>query len=117
MDRNFFDMVFDAGFPGEVGYRFHAEMQGTGIGYRGQLVKLGVFMEAAHGIASFKKLEEHHIYEFLEFLRQKGFKESTLKTYITAVRQAHRWGGHLFSDDFAPPAAAGYEKWKTTEGG
>jgi len=80
--------------------------------YYSQYIKLAVYLEWKHNITSNKDIRTRHVYELLEYLRCRGFKDSTLKGYITAVRQVCRDNQHLFSEDFELPTNAGYDQYK-----
>ena len=81
--------------------------------YYSQYIRLAVYMEWKYSITSNKDIRTHHVYELLEFLRQEGFKEATLKGYISAVRHVYSNNTTLFSDEFELPNNAGYAQYRS----
>lgn len=116
--NDFFEALFDVGFIGVKGHQMLCEFTGSsdtipdGM-YFGQFAKLAVFVDMQYGITSTKQLITNYVYELLDFLQKIGFKDSTLKYYITSVRQVYEWNKQLFSKDFQMPTNAGWELWKT----
>ena len=139
-NRDFFEMVYDIYGTPTIGQKMMIEFNGDdeeclhrGINalireysdddeylhngirsgmYYSQYVRLAVYMEWKHGITSNRHICTHHVYELLEYLRFRGFKDTTLKGYITAVRQVYKENSHLFSEDFELPTNAGYELYR-----
>ena len=62
-------------------------------------------------LSLYKEIKTKHIYELLELFRGEGYKDATLKGYISAFRQAYKWHMHLFSEEFEMPSNAGFEEW------
>ena len=77
-----------------------------------QFSRLAVFVENKHGITSVSLIQNFHVYELLKYMRSKGFKDSTLKYYLTAIRQVYKEQQHLFSEDFNLLTNASYEKYR-----
>lgn len=112
-DKEFFDMVFYAGRIGEVGHKLLSEFTGEpgciyGGAYFSCFTKLAVFVEWKHGITCAKDIEKAHVHELLDFLREQGFKDSTLRGYICAFRQIYEQYREMFSDDYQKPAYTEY---------
>jgi len=76
-----------------------------------QFARLAVYMEWKYGITSTKQIKTENVYELLELFRRKGYKDATLKSYISAFRQVYKWNRHLFLEDFEIPSNTGFEKW------
>ncbi|MNN73510.1 hypothetical protein D3C81_1896340 [compost metagenome] len=81
-------------------------------GSESQFARLAVYMEWKYGITCTKQIKTEHVYELLEFLRKNGFKDTTLKAYVSAFRQVYRWNKHLFLEDFEMPTNTGFAKWQ-----
>ena len=80
--------------------------------YYTQFARLATFMANKYNITSIKMIQTSHVYELLEYLRSKGFKDATLKGYITAVRQVYKDNSHLFTNEFVLPTNAAYEQYR-----
>ncbi len=116
--NEFFEALYSVGFRGAKGHKLLCEFTDEldaipGGMYFGQFSKLAVFVDMMYGISSAKQIINRHVYELLDFLEKVGFKESTLKSYITSVRQVHKWNKELFSEDFVIPSNTDWEIWKS----
>lgn len=112
-DIEFFEMVFDAIKIGAVGHKMLCEFTGKpgtiyGGDYFRRFTKLAVFVEWKHGITCVKDIKTAHVYELLDYLREQGFKDSTLRGYICAFRQIYEQYREMFSDDYQKPTYAAY---------
>ncbi|MEG1986353.1 MAG: hypothetical protein RR033_03560 [Clostridia bacterium] len=117
-EKVFFDKVFNAGLIGSQGHQLLSEFTGElgairGGTYYSAFVKLAVFVDLRYNIARVKQITVNHVYELLEFLKSIGFKSSTIKSYITAVRQVYLENIDLFSNNFIIPSVAGWSKWES----
>lgn len=87
-------------------------------GSESQFARLAVYMEWKYGITCIKQIKTEHVYELLELLellKENGFKDTTIKGYVSAFRQVYRWNKHLFSEDFEMPTNTGFAKWTEKE--
>lgn len=71
--------------------------------YYSQFSRLSIYVLNKYDITTLEVLKTSHLYEMLEYMRLQGFKESTLKSYITGVRCVYKEKSHLFSDKFILP--------------
>lgn len=113
MKKDYFDALEEVYFEGGLGNIVLNEFYDNIIsgGSERQFARLAVYLEWKYGIKSIKEINTEHIYELLELFREYGYKDSTLKGYISAFRQAYKWHVHLFSEEFEMPSNMGYEKW------
>lgn len=84
-------------------------------GKRKPICKTCCIYEWKHGITCTKQIKTEYIYELLELLRENGFKDTTLKCYISAFRQVYKWNKQLFLADFEIPTNTGFVKWAEKE--
>lgn len=83
--------------------------------YYSSFARFAVYMENKYGITKIKSIKTVHVYELLEYMRSRGFKESTLKSYMTAIRQVYREQQHLFANEFELPTNASYEQYRLVD--
>lgn len=113
MKKDFFDALGEVYTRGGIGNTLMLdfyEHRAAG-GSESQFARLAVYMEWKYGITSTKQIKTEHIYELLELFRRRGFKEVTLKGYISAFRRVYEWNKHLFLEDFTIPSNAGFAQW------
>lgn len=115
-EKIFFDKVFKSGISGSQGHKLLSEFTGElgsikGGTYYSAFVKLAVFVDLKYNFTSVKQLTDNHVYELLEFLKSIGFESSTLKSYITAVRQVYIENRELFNNSFTIPTVASWSEW------
>lgn len=117
MKKDFFDALGEVYTEGGIGNTLMCEFYDHRVagGSETQFARLAVYMEWKYGIKSTKQIKTDHVYELLGFLREEGFKEATLKGYITAFRQVYKWNKHLLSEGFEIPTNAGFAKWSEKE--
>lgn len=117
MKKDFFDALEEVYTKGGIGNTLMNEFYKHRIagGNESQFARLAVYMEWKYRITCTKQIETEHVYELLELLRGKGFKNTTLKSYISAFRQVYKWNKHLFSEGFEIPTNAGFAKWVDKE--
>ncbi|MGE7840720.1 hypothetical protein ACQKNX_08005 [Lysinibacillus sp. NPDC093712] len=117
MKKDYFDALEEVYTKGGIGNtlmcEFHEKREAGGS--ESQFAKLAVYVEWKYGITCTKQLKTEHIYELLELLRENGFKDTTLKGYISAFRQVCKWNKHLFLENFESPSNSGFEKWSELE--
>ena len=117
MKKDFFDALEEVYTQGGIGNTLMCQFYEHRIagGSESQFARLAVYMEWKYGITCTKQIKTEHVYELLEFLREKGFKDTTLKGYISAFRQVYKWNKHLFFEDFEIPTNAEFTKWSEKE--
>lgn len=117
MKKDFFDALQEVYTNGGIGNMLMSEFYELRIagGSEIQIARLAVYMEWEYGITSIKQIKTEHIYELLEFLGGKGFKDTTLKSYISSFRQVYKWNKHLFSEGFEIPTNTGFSQWVETK--
>lgn len=119
MKNEFFDIdiLVEVYTEGGIGNILMCEFNDHRVagGSESQFARLAVYMEWKHGITCTKQIKTEHVYELLELLREKGFKYTTLKSYISAFRQVYTWNKHLFSESFEIPSNTGFAKWTEKE--
>lgn len=117
MKNDYFDALEEVYFKGGIGNTLMYDFYNHRIagGNESQFARLAVYMEWKYGITCTKQIKTEHIYELLELLRGKGFKDTTLKCYISAFRQVYKWNKQLFSEDFEIPTNIGYAIWSENE--
>lgn len=113
MKREYFDVLEEVYTEGGIGNTVMNEFYDNIVsgGSERQFARLAVYMEWKYGIMSIKQIKTEHIYELLELFRGEGYKDATLKSYISAFRRAYKWHRHLFSEGFVIPSNIGFEKW------
>ena len=84
--------------------------------YYSQFSRLSIYVLNKYDITTLEVLKTSHLYEMLEYMRLQGFKESTLKSYITGVRCVYKEKSHLFSDKFILPTNNEYKKYRQENG-
>lgn len=117
MKKDFFDALEEVYTQGGIGNMLMCQFYEQRTDGRGhsQLAKLAVYMEWKYGITCIKQIKTEHIYSLLEFLKENGFKDSTLKGYISAFSQVYKWDKHIFSEDFEIPTNTEFTKWSEKE--
>lgn len=117
MKKDFFNALEEVYIQGGIGNTLVCQFYEHSIvgGSESQFARLAVYMEWKYGIICTKQIKTVHIYELLEFLRENGFKETTLKGYVSAFRQVYKWNKHLFLEDFEIPTNTGFKKWSEKE--
>ena len=117
MKKDFFDALEEVYTKGGIGNTLMYEFYEHRIagGSESQFARLAVYMEWKYGITCTKQIKTEHVYELLELLRGKGFKDTTLKSYISAFRQVYKWNKHLFLESFKIPTNTGFAKWAEKE--
>lgn len=113
MKKNFFDALEEVYTKGGIGNTLMCQFYENRIagGNESQFAKLAVYMEWKYGITCTKQVKTEHIYELLELLKVNGFKDITLKGYISSFRQVYKWNKHLFLESFEIPTNAEFTKW------
>lgn len=113
MKKDYFDALEEVYTEDGIGNTVMNEFYDNIVsgGSERQFARLAVYMEWKYGIKTIKQIRAEHIYELLELFRGEGYKDTTLKGYISAFRQAYKWHRHLFSEDFEIPSNTGFEKW------
>ena len=112
MKKNFFaalEEVYTKGGIGNTLMRQFYEQRISG-GYERHFARLAVYMEWKYGITCTKQIKTEHVYELLKLLRDNGFKDITLKGYISSFRQVYKRNKHLFSEEFEIPTNVGFTK-------
>lgn len=117
MKNDFFDALEEVYTKGGMGNTLMCQFyeQRMAGGSESQFARLAVYMEWKYGITCTKQIKTEHVYELLELLRKKGFKDATLKGYISAFRQVCKWNKHLFLEDFEIPTNTEFTKWSEKE--
>lgn len=119
--KNYFEGLSDIYTEGAVGNKLMREFSddedeyynGIRAGmYYSSFARLAVYLENKYYITNVGMIQTSHVYELLEYMRLEGFKDATLKSYITAVRQVYKDQQHLFSDKFVLPTNAAYEQYR-----
>ena len=111
MKQNIFQSLGDVYSHGGIGNKLYMEYGGVPARAVAVFDRLAVFAEVRHGITSAKHLKTAHMYELLDYLKELGFAESTIKSYMAALRSIYSHKKHLFADDFVMPSNTGYEQW------
>ena len=113
MKKDYFDALEEVYTEGGIGNTVMNEFYDNIVsgGSERQFARLAVYMEWKYGIKSIRQIMTEPIYELLELFRGEGYKDATLKSYISAFRQAYKWHRHLFSEYFEMPSNTGFEKW------
>ena len=96
---------------GGIGNKLYCEYNGVPFRAVAPFDRLAVFAEVRHGITSVKDLRVEHMYELLDYLKELGFADATIKSYMAAFRKIYSRKKHLFADDFEMPSNTGYEQW------
>lgn len=114
MKKDYFDALQEVYYKGGIGNTLMCEFDRhrTSGGSESQFAKLAVYMEWKYGIKRTKQIKTEHVYELLELLKGKGFKDVTIKSYISAFSQVYKWNNHLFSEDFEIRTNTGFAKWE-----
>ena len=117
MKKDFFDALEEVYTQGSIGNTLMCQFYEHRVagGSESQFARLAVYMEWKHGITCTKQIKTEHVYELLELLRENGFKDTTLKGYVSAFRQVYKWNKHLFLEDFEIPTNTGFAKWAEKE--
>ncbi len=117
MKKDFFDALEEVYTKGGIGNTLMCDFYEHRIagGSESQFARLAVYMEWKYGITGTKQIKTEHIYELLEFLKGKGFKDTTLKSYISAYRRVYKWNKHLFLESFEIPTNTGFAQWVEKE--
>lgn len=117
MKKDYFDALEEVYTKGGIGNTLMCQFYEDRLegGGESQFAKLAVYMEWKYGITCTKQVNTEHIYELLEFLKENGFKDTTLKGYISAFRQVYKWNKHLFLESFEIPTNTGFAKWLEKE--
>ena len=120
--KDFLEGVFDIYFEGAIGNKLMREFSSdeseyymgirAGV-YYSSFARLAVYLENKYSISNVKMIQTSHVHELLEYLRsKKGFKDSTLKGYISAIRHVYKEQQRLFSDEFVIPTNSAYEQYR-----
>lgn len=117
LNKDYFDALEEVYYWGGIGNTLLRDFYDNRIegGSESQFARLAVYMEWRYGIKSTKQIETRHIYELLDLFRLTGFKDSTLKGYISAYRHIYSRNRHLLSDDFEMPSNEGFSKWSESK--
>ena len=113
MHKDFFDVLDEVYTTGGIGNALMLDFYEHRVegGSESQFARLAVYMEWEYGIKNTKHIKTEHIYELLELFRRRGFKEATLKSYISAFRKVCKRNQHLFLEDFEIPTNEGFTQW------
>ncbi|MBG9693318.1 hypothetical protein ABD91_21520 [Lysinibacillus sphaericus] len=112
MKKDFFDALQEVYTEGGIGNTLMCQFfKNSNGGGESQFAKLAVYMEWKYGITCTKHIKTEHIYELLELLKENGFKDTTLKGYISAFRHVYKWNRHLFLESFEIPTNTEFAKW------
>ena len=113
MPKDFFDALDEVYTTGGIGNALMLDFYEHRVegGSESQFARLAVYMEWEYGIKNTKQIKTEHIYELLELFRRRGFKEATLKSYISAFRKVCKRNQHLFLEDFEIPTNEGFTQW------
>ncbi|EOU1645772.1 hypothetical protein OQL12_001476 [Clostridium perfringens] len=113
MKKDFFDALEEVYTQDGIGNTLMCQFYEQRIagGSESQFARLAVYMEWKYGIKCTKQIKTEHVYELLELLKENGFKDTTLKSYVSSFRQVYKWNKHLFSEDFEIPTNIGFIKW------
>ena len=110
---NYFSALNDPYTYGGIGNDlmndFYAHRQGGG--HEMHFSRLAVYEDLHHGIKTTKEIQTVHIYEFLKFLLEQGFKSGTIRSYISSYREIYRWDPQLFCNTFEKPSVAGLNQY------
>ncbi|HBF8684671.1 TPA: hypothetical protein KO123_001326 [Clostridioides difficile] len=117
MKKDFFDALEEVYTQGGIGNMLMCQFYEQRIagGSESQFARLAVYMEWKYGITCTKQIKTEHVYELLELLKENGFKDTTLKGYVSSFRQVYKCNKHLFSKDFEIPTNTGFTKWEEKE--
>ncbi|TBX09425.1 hypothetical protein BFS07_01615 [Clostridium perfringens] len=113
MKKDFFDALEEVYTQDGIGNTLMCQFYEQRIagGSESQFARLAVYMEWKYGIKCTKQIKTEHVYELLELLKENGFKDTTLKSYVSSFRQVYKWNKHLFSEDFEIPTNIEFIKW------